>query len=470
MTLFAISCVGLLIFLWLSFGGGLPFNAQGYLVRVSFPYADQLGTQADVRIAGVSVGKVIGKSLDPSGNLTIATLEIDDKYAPLRSDATAILRTKTILGETYVDISPGSRSAAPIPDNGLLPRGQVVSAVQLDQIYNEFDQPTRQAFRQWQQELAQALHGNGQNLNNVLGNLAPFAEDATAILQVLDVEHNAVVGLFRNGSTVFAALNRDPAALQNLITSGETTFHTTAVNQDALARTFHTFPEFLNQTKATMAQLQSFSVNTDPLVRQLVPVANRLGPTLQSLRLLSPDLRSLFTNLGPLITVSRTGLPSVSRVLIGAKPLLGSFGPFLEQLNPIINWLSLHQQLLSDFISAGAAGLAAKTTAFGGGSNGHYLRQFSPVGAETLGIFTNRDPANRGDTYPNPVWLADPKNLPLGDFGAWDCNNTGAPGNGTTTANTTPLIGHPSCWVAPTLPGAQPGQIPHIVPAQYSSK
>ena len=470
MGLFALSCVGLLIFLWLSFGGALPFSAQGYLVRVSFPYADQLGTQADVRIAGVSVGKVIGKSLDPDGNRTIATLEIDNKYAPIRSDATAILRTKTILGETYVDISPGSRSAPPIPDDGLLSRGQVVSAVQLDQIYNEFDPATRQAFRQWQQETAQALGGNGQNLNAVLGNLPPFAENASAILQVLDAEHNAVVNLFRNGTTVFAALNRDPAALQNLITSGETTFHTTALQQAALAQAFHNFPEFLNQTKSTMTQLQSFAQNTDPVVRQLVPVADRLGPTLQSLQTLSPDLRSLFTNLGPLIDVSRTGLPGLSSVLGGAKPLLAGLGPFLEQLNPIVTWLSLHQQLLSDFISNGAAGLAAKTTAFGGGSVGHYLRQFSPIGADTLSIWSNRDPANRGDTYPNPLWLADPQNLKLGDFGAWDCTNTGAPGSGATTANTTPELGHPSCWVQPPLPGAQSGQIPHIVPAHYSSK
>src|SRR5581483_7121493 len=149
MTAFAISCVGLLIFLWLSFGGSLPFSAQGYLVRISFPYADQLGQQADVRIAGVSVGKVIGKSLDPDGNRTIATIESENKYAPLHQGATAILRTKTILGETYVELTPGPRTAPPIPDNGLLPRGSVTSAVQLDQIYNEFDAPTRQAFRQW---------------------------------------------------------------------------------------------------------------------------------------------------------------------------------------------------------------------------------------------------------------------------------------------------------------------------------
>src|SRR5207245_4649952 len=78
MVLFALSCVGLLLFLWLSFGGNIPFNPQGYRVRISFPNAGQLATQADVRIAGVTVGKVIDKSLDPKGNRTIATIQMSN--------------------------------------------------------------------------------------------------------------------------------------------------------------------------------------------------------------------------------------------------------------------------------------------------------------------------------------------------------------------------------------------------------
>src|SRR5205807_1935549 len=108
MVLFALSCVGLLLFLWLSFGGTIPFNPKGYEFRISFPNADQLATQADVRIAGVTVGKVINKTLDPQGNRTIATVQMDTKYAPVHKDAKAILRMKTILGETYVEMTPGS--------------------------------------------------------------------------------------------------------------------------------------------------------------------------------------------------------------------------------------------------------------------------------------------------------------------------------------------------------------------------
>jgi phospholipid/cholesterol/gamma-HCH transport system substrate-binding protein len=468
MVLFALSCVGLLLFLWLSFGGKVPFNPQGYEVRISFTNADQLATEADVRIAGVSVGKVISKSLDPQGNRTIATIQMGNQYAPLHQNATAILRTKTILGETYVDITPGSPSAPAIPDGGLLSRSNVQSAVQLSDIYDAFDPTTRKAFQQWQQEFAVAIKGNDQNLNNVLGNLPTFAADATDILKVLDVEHNSVQSLLQNGSTVFSALSQDQSALRNLITSADSTFQTTAVNNQAITDTFHVFPTFLDETKLTMKRLQAFSTDTDPLVKELEPVAKDLGPTLHSVKQLSPDLRKFFVNLGPLITAAKTGLPAYRDVLNGATPTLAALGPFLEQLNPILGWLSQHQQLISDFISNGAAGIAATTTSFGGDGVGHYLRQFSPVGPETLSLAPTRDPNNRGNTYPGPVWLANAQNLIKGNFPSWDCNNTGAGGNGSTPANPTASV--PACWVAPPLPGAKPGKIPAITQAQYSSK
>ena len=257
MVLFALSCVGLLLFLWLSFGGKVPFNPQGYEVRISFTNAGELATQADVRIAGVSVGKVIQKSLDPQGNRTIATIQLDNQYAPLHRDARAILRTKTIIGETYVEITPGSPHAPAIPDGGVLSRTNVQNAVQLSDIYDAFDAPTRKAFQQWQQQFAVAVKGNDQNLNDTLGNLPTFAADATDILRVLDIEHNSVQNLVRNGSTVFAALSKDQSALRGLITSAHTTFTTTAQNNNFIAQTFHVFPTFLDETKLTMARLQS---------------------------------------------------------------------------------------------------------------------------------------------------------------------------------------------------------------------
>jgi|HubBroStandDraft_6_1064221.scaffolds.fasta_scaffold60605_4 phospholipid/cholesterol/gamma-HCH transport system substrate-binding protein len=472
MVLFALSCVGLLLFLWLSFGGTIPLGAQGYRVNVSFPNAQDLATQADVRISGVTVGKVVSTQLNPKGNLTEATLQLQTQYTPIRQDTKAILRTKTILGETYVQLIPGSANAPPIRDGGSIPQGQVQSEVQLSDIFNAFDPTTRHAFQVWQQQLSTAVSGNDQNLNDVLGNLPSFAADASDVLQVLDVQHQAVVSLLQNGGTVFGALGANQTALQNLITSGEKTFATTAANNNQLAKTFEVFPTFLNETKTTMQKLQAFSVNTDPLIKELDPVAQQLQPTLQSVQQLSPPLRHLFTNLGPLITVSQTGLPAVHNILTGLEPTLGSLGTFLEQLNPILGWLSDHQQLISDFISNGASPIAATTASFSGNGIGHYLRQFSPTGAETLSLAPNRDSNNRGNTYPGPVWLANPQIFTKGNFPAWDCKNTGAGGDGSVGASGS--AGTPgsqeACWVAPTLPGAQPGQIPHLLQASYPSK
>jgi len=467
MVLFALSCFGLLLFLWLSFGGGIPFAPEGYRFEVSFPDAQELAAQADVRIAGVSVGKVVSVGLDPQGNGTLATIQLDNQFAPLHSGATAILREKSIIGETYVQINPGPESAPPIKDGGMLARSHVVAAVQLSQIFDAFDPTTRRAFQVWQQDLAQALAGNGQNLNSVLGNLPTFAADGADLLQTLDIEHDAVRRLFRNTGTVFAALTQNQAALRNLIISAQKTFATTAANDNALALTFHVLPTFLEETKLTMARLRTFATNTDPLLKQLMPVAADLTPTLRSVRILAPDLRSLFVNLGPLITASKTGLPALAQVLDGATPLLNSVGPFLEQLNPILTWLSLHQQLISDFFSIGGGALAAKTPSYTGGT-GHYLPQFGILGLESLAIDSTRLSTNRGNTYPPPLAGQGAALSQDGILPSWDCNNTGASGDGSIPAGT----GTIPCAVAPPLGNllGESTKSAQIGPATYSSK
>ncbi|HWH95385.1 MAG TPA: MlaD family protein, partial [Baekduia sp.] len=55
---FALSCFGLLLFLWLAFGGPVPLKPKGYRFTVPFREAGQLAQEADVRISGVTVGKV----------------------------------------------------------------------------------------------------------------------------------------------------------------------------------------------------------------------------------------------------------------------------------------------------------------------------------------------------------------------------------------------------------------------------
>ena len=64
MVAFALSCVGLLLYLWLTFGGSIPLRPEGYRMHVKFPEATSLAQEADVRISGVNVGKVKIKEQD----------------------------------------------------------------------------------------------------------------------------------------------------------------------------------------------------------------------------------------------------------------------------------------------------------------------------------------------------------------------------------------------------------------------
>ena len=90
---FALSCFGLLLFLWLAFGGPIPLKSESYRIDVHFDQASQVAVESDVRISGVSVGKVKAIELSDDG-LADATLEIDPKYAPIPEDTRAMLRAE----------------------------------------------------------------------------------------------------------------------------------------------------------------------------------------------------------------------------------------------------------------------------------------------------------------------------------------------------------------------------------------
>ena len=108
MVAFALSCIGLLGWLWMSFGGPVPLKPQGYRFEASFREANLLVEEADVRISGLNVGKVKAKEPDIEGNATIVEIELDEQYAPIPADTKALLRLKALLGETYVELSPGN--------------------------------------------------------------------------------------------------------------------------------------------------------------------------------------------------------------------------------------------------------------------------------------------------------------------------------------------------------------------------
>src|SRR3978361_2378345 len=109
MLVFFVAAFGLLLFVWQRFGGATPLHAEGYRVHVHLAQAQNLQPNADVRMAGVKIGRVA--SVTPTTQRTDAVLEIESGYVPLGQDTRVITRVKTLLGETFVALAPGSRSA-----------------------------------------------------------------------------------------------------------------------------------------------------------------------------------------------------------------------------------------------------------------------------------------------------------------------------------------------------------------------
>jgi virulence factor Mce-like protein len=468
MVIFALSCFGLLLFLWLSFGGSIPLKPKGYRFQVAFSEAPTLGIEADVRVAGVTVGKVVQKQVDRADNRTLVTVQLDRRFAPLRSDAQAILRQKTLLGETYVELTPGT-STRFLPENGRLPDGQVKDSVQLDEIFNALDPRTRKAFQTWQQELAKGIRGHGQDLNDALGTLPGFAADASDVLQVLDTQKAALQRLVKNTGVVFGAISQNESQLRNLITGSSRLFDATSSQDKALAQTIQIFPTFLDESKATMARLKTFSQQTDPLMKDLQPATRDLGPTLRDVKALSPDLKHTFQSLDPLVKASKTGLPALTVTLKDLKPMLANLGPFLGQLNPILQYLELNQYNVSDFIANGEAAVADTTTSTSGGV-GHYLRQIGPEGAEAAAIWAQRAPNDRGNSYVGPMQLY--PSPPRSDhfiFGNYDCKPQGEVMPSPPSPPTQPT-GVPGCVVQPrlTFQDRLQGTFPHVDGADYS--
>lgn len=443
MAIFAFSCFGILLFLWLQFGGATPLKPERYLVKAGFPEAVGLLKDVDVRTAGITIGTVREVEVEEHSKRAVATLAIDPAYAPLSSDARAIMRRKTLLGETFVEITTGTREAAKLPDGGRLADARIAPTVELDEILQTYDKRTRRAFQMWQQQLGVAVGERGEDLSNALNRLPDFAENGADLLAVLDEQQDALRGLVRDTGQVYGALTRDEQQLAALIRNSHRLFSETASVRESLAEAFHIFPTFLGESKLTLARLETFSREARPLVRDLRPVAEELRPTVQAARALAPDLEHFFGAFDQQISVSRTALPALREILDDTRPLFGSLGPFLQELNPIFEWLEVHQHLVGDFLGYSASALADTISSVPAGETGHYLRQLSVQGFESFGIHRKRVSSNRGNAYLPPVIPSEETSRRLA-LPSWDCKPTG---EGEVESQPAPIGARPACWV-----------------------
>jgi ABC-type transporter Mla subunit MlaD len=249
------------------------------------------------------------------------------------------------------------------------------------------------------------LHGRGPDINDAIGNLAPFAVDTDALLRILNDQESDVRSVVRDTGTVFNALTARDDQLAQLITNSNRVFSTTAERNEDLKEIFRVLPTFQRESTLTINRLTRFARATNPLVTDLRPAARELSPTLQQLSLIAPDLKALFTDLGPLITASEKGLPALTRFLDEFRPFLGEFDAPLRQLNPILRFIGAYKNELRTFFANVPAASQATDRPANAKAPVHYLRTLNPVNPENLAQYPHRLGTNRNNPYELPGGL-----------------------------------------------------------------
>ena len=175
------------VFLSYNANNGLPF-VPTYNVKVELPEASGLQSANQVRIAGTRVG-IIG-SLSPhenprTGRITaIATLKLEKKVQPLPADTKAVVQSVSAVGLKYLELEKGS-SRATLKPGQTIPLAQTREPVDIEELFNMFNKPTRTAIKINTNNFGDGLAGRGLGINAAIHELRPLVTAAVPVLRNL---------------------------------------------------------------------------------------------------------------------------------------------------------------------------------------------------------------------------------------------------------------------------------------------
>jgi len=260
-----------------------------YRLVVPLDSADGLYPGSDVLIAGAKAGTVRDIGLD--GTQTLVTIAVDDAYAPLHADARVTVRPKSLLGEKYVALDPGKSDA--LASGSRLPQEQVARSVELQDVVNSLDQPTREKLRTLIVALGGGLAGRGLDINQAIGygrqdfdHLAAIADTLTArdqdlqkVIQGLDAvtaelarsDRRQQLGeLIRNSEALLHSLSQQDAQIKQTLQAANSAL---GRSDTALSGTAAQLNSIFHQAPVTVHVLngltRDFASNTDLLVQDL---------------------------------------------------------------------------------------------------------------------------------------------------------------------------------------------------------
>ena len=89
-------------------GVTLQSDEGNYIIYAQFDDVAGLRNRAKVSMAGVTIGRVAGISVDAAYGVAVVALEIDKEIAELPVDTGARILTEGLLGARYIGLTPGA--------------------------------------------------------------------------------------------------------------------------------------------------------------------------------------------------------------------------------------------------------------------------------------------------------------------------------------------------------------------------
>jgi phospholipid/cholesterol/gamma-HCH transport system substrate-binding protein len=276
------------IAVYFGFTKHVPFK-HGFRLKAAFATALDIHPKSPVRIAGVNVGKV--SSIQRDGHVGVVVMEIESAGLPIHSDATVKIRPRTFLeGNWFVELQPGSPSAATLSSGATLPITQTADPVQLDQVLDALNTDTRANLQNFligygdgltrkptaadnaEQDPDVRGFNAAQGLNKTYQR-APSALRGAAIVQqaTSGTEAHDLSKLVASVGKVTAALNVHEQVLSEWIPNFNAFFSSFAAQASSLRAAVARLPGGLHSIKTGLAALDTALPPTRTFALDIIP-------------------------------------------------------------------------------------------------------------------------------------------------------------------------------------------------------
>lgn len=336
-------------------GGDRPY-------RVTARIGDAEGIQKNfvVRVDGVQAGRVADVGV-ARGDVAWVKLDLDRSAAPIGPGARLSARAANLLGEKYLDLSPGDRTH-PLPSGSTIPLSRTRSEVQLDDVFNTLAPTTRAQLRILINEAGIGLAGRGTDLNALLGQLPGTLRESRALLSQVTGQNADLGRLIDQGERVLTPQDAHRREVSGFVRSFASLLQTTADRRADLAATVRAAPGALAQVRRSLDRVAATAGHLRPaaaLLRTAAPplatvlarlpaFAGSAHGTLRTAQEVAPALRRLGTRGTPQVRRLTQTLRRTSAFAAALRPVVesvGRGGVFAGLLNVMQNWTrSINQQ------------------------------------------------------------------------------------------------------------------------------